>query len=70
MFIRATAGRHRGYRASSRVDVFAEHLMPYSPLRLLALAIASIMTLSVAAPADAAKKKTQRQSAPQSRAAK
>ena len=44
--------------------------MPYSPLRLLALAIASIMTLSVAAPADAAKKKTQRQSAPQSRAAK
>ena len=44
--------------------------MPYSPLRLLALAIATIMTLSVAAPADAAKKKSQRQAAPQSRAAK
>ena len=43
--------------------------MPSSPLRLLALAIASIMILPVAAPAEAAKKKSQRPAAAQSRAA-
>ncbi|WP_269790671.1 DUF885 family protein [Stenotrophomonas sp. Iso1] len=44
--------------------------MPSSPLRFLALAIASIMTLSATAPAEAAKKKSQRPTASQSRAAK
>ncbi|KRG65233.1 hypothetical protein ABB26_05395 [Stenotrophomonas humi] len=44
--------------------------MPSSPLRILALAIASIMTLSATAPAEAAKKKSQRPTASQSRAAK
>ncbi len=45
--------------------------MPSSPLRILALAIASIITLSAAAPVEAAKKKSQqRPAATQSRAAK
>jgi len=43
--------------------------MPYSSLRLIALAIASIFTLSATAPAEAAKKKSQRSTASQSRAA-
>src|SRR5690606_3030472 len=47
-----------------------EQPMPSSPLRFLALAIASIMTLSVPAPAEAARKKSQRPTASQSRAAK
>ncbi len=43
--------------------------MSSSPLRLLALAIASIMTLSAAAPAEAARKRSQRPAATQSRGA-
>ncbi len=44
--------------------------MLFSPLRILALAIASLMTLSAAAPVEAAKKKSQRPTASQSRTAK
>ncbi|WP_433851957.1 DUF885 domain-containing protein [Stenotrophomonas nitritireducens] len=44
--------------------------MSSSPLRLLALAIASVLMFSAATPAEAAKKKSQRPTATQSRAAK
>ncbi len=44
--------------------------MSSSPLRFLALAVASLLIFSAAAPADAAKKKSQRPTATQSRSAK
>lgn len=44
--------------------------MSSSPLRFLALAIATLLTFSAAAPAEAAKKKSQRPTATQSRTAK
>lgn len=44
--------------------------MPSSPSRLLALAIAALVSISAAAPADAAKKKSQRTPTAQSRSAK
>jgi len=44
--------------------------MSSSPLRLLALAVASVLMFSAATPAEAAKKKSQRPTATQSRAAK
>ena len=44
--------------------------MSFSPLRLLALALGTLLLLPVAPPADAAKKKSQRPAATQARAAK
>ncbi len=44
--------------------------MTSSPLRFLALAMASVLMFSAAAPAEAAKKKSQRPTATQSRTAK
>src|SRR5690606_35753838 len=58
------AGRPRRNRALSPACAFPESSMSSSPLRLLALAIATALMVSAIAPAEAAKKKTQRTAQP------